>query len=200
MVVSKPPGETLAQLASGIEAGVIGGGAMLLLMISGSLLRGYSWVEVPNLLGSTFYHSRAFRQTLGLATLSGLALHFVITGTVGAGFALVCRTVRERRRLILLGLLAGVVWYYFAEAVFWSRVNPLVPLYSPQPVTLLAHALFGACLGFMGRDIGHDHRHAAQPPPLPDPAPAELFIETGIPLQASMSERRVEGSLHDDSP
>ncbi|HEY4362740.1 MAG TPA: hypothetical protein VGN17_17355 [Bryobacteraceae bacterium] len=173
MGVPKPPGDTLAQLASGIEAGVIGGMAMMLLLVSGSLLLGHAWVEVPNLLGSTFYGPRAFRQTAGLATLSGAALHFVITGAVGALFGLVCGRVHERRRLILLGLVAGFVWYYLADAVLWSRVNPLVPIYSPQPATLLAHALFGACLGSMGR---HAARYPSPvqvesppgPPPVPD--------------------------------
>jgi len=180
MGVPKPPGDTLAQLASGIEAGVIGGMAMLLLLVSGSLLLGRAWVEVPNLLGSTFYGARAFRQAAGLATLSGIALHFVITGAVGALFGLLCGRVHERRRLILLGLAGGFVWYYLADAVFWSRVNPLVPIYSPQPTTLLAHALFGACLGYMGRhSAGYPVQHPAegagqlpgQPPPLPPPVP-----------------------------
>jgi hypothetical protein len=179
MGVSKSPGDLLAHLASGIEAGVIGGLAMLLLMVSGSLLHGRPWIEIPNLLGSTFYGSRALRQGLGLATLSGAALHFVITGAIGGAFGLVCAGVRERRRLILLGLGAGVVWYYLADAVFWSRVNPLVPLYSPQPATLLAHALFGACLGFMGRHMGRTPArrlagHIAQPPPLPKDAAEPL--------------------------
>jgi len=148
----------MAQLASGIEAGIIGGLAMLLLLVSGSLLLGHSWLEVPNLLGSTFYGSRAFRQAAGLATLSGIALHFVITGTIGGAFGLVCGGIPQRRRLVLLGVAAGFVWYYFADAVFWSRVNPLVPLYSPQPVTLLAHGLFGACLGYMRQHMGQNHR------------------------------------------
>jgi hypothetical protein len=171
MGVSKPPGETLAHLVSGIEAGVIGGLAMLLLMVSGSLLHGQPWIEIPNLLGSTFYGPRAFRPILGLATLSGAALHFVITGTIGAAFGLVCGRVQERRRLLLFGLLTGVVWYYLADAVFWTRVNPRVPLYSPQPATLLAHALYGACLGFMGRHMG---RPAGHPPPVPEEAAEPL--------------------------
>lgn len=144
-------GDALARLMSGIEAGVIGGLAMLGMMVSGSLLRGHVWWEVPNLLGSTFYGSRAFRSGASLPTLSGTALHFVITGTIGGIFGLACGGIRERRRLLLLGMLAGVVWFYLADAVFWRRVNPMVPLYSPQPVTLISHALFGACLGYMGQ-------------------------------------------------
>ena len=141
----------LVGLMSGIEAGIIGGLAMLLLMVSGSLLRGHVWWEVPNLLGSTFYGSRAFRTGASFPTLSGAALHFVITGTIGGLFGMACGGIQQRRRLVLLGLLAGVVWYYLGDAIFWRRVNPMVPEYSPQPVTILSHALFGACLGYMGQ-------------------------------------------------
>jgi hypothetical protein len=157
MDVAKPPvSDALARLASGIEAGIIGGLAMLGLLVSGSLLRGHVWWEILNLLGSTFYGSRAFRSGPGMATIAGAALHFAITGTMGALFGLTCGVVRERRQLVPLGMLAGVVWYYLADALFWQRVNPLVPLYMSsrygfQFVALLSHVVFGACLGSMGR-------------------------------------------------
>lgn len=130
---------------------MIGGLAMLALLVSGSLFRGHVWWEVPNLLGSTFYGARAFRSGASMATVSGAALHVVITGTIGALFGLASGSVRQRRNLVLWGMLAGVVWYYLGEAVFWPKVNPMVPLYSPQPASWLAHAVFGACLGSMGR-------------------------------------------------
>jgi hypothetical protein len=151
MDVAKPPAsDALARLASGIEAGVIGGLAMLGLLVSGSLLRGHVWWETFNLLGSTFYGTRAFRGP-GMATIAGAALHFTITGTVGGLFGLGCGAIRERRHLVPLGMMAGILWYYLADAFFWQRVNPLIPRYAFPPVALLSHAVFGACLGFMGR-------------------------------------------------
>lgn len=183
----------LRNLLSGIEAGIIGGLAMLAVLLVSSLLRRHVWWETPNLLGSTFYGSRAFRSGPGRATVAGTALHLVITGSVGAIFGFICglNGARPRRRLVLLGILTGVVWYYLADAVFWKRVNPLVPLYSPQTAALLSHALFGACLGFMGqrymgqryigqrhmgqrdmgplgpREMGQTLRSGQEPPPLP---------------------------------
>ncbi len=152
MDVAKPPASgALARLASGIEAGVIGGLAMLGLLVSGSLLRGHVWWETLNLLGSTFYGSRAFRFGPGMATISGAALHFTIAGVVGGLFGLTCGAVRERRHLVPLGMMAGLLWYYLADALFWQHVNPLVPRYAYQPVALFSHAVFGACLGCMGR-------------------------------------------------
>src|SRR3974390_1849346 len=132
----------LRRLVSGLEAGVVGGVAMLLLVIAAALWRGDVWWAPANLLGTTFYGRRAFHTAPGMATLSGAALHIVITGIVGALFGLICGGVRERRRLVLLGTLAGVFWYYLADAIFWRWVNILVPAYAPQPSTLIAHGVF----------------------------------------------------------
>jgi hypothetical protein len=154
----------LRRLASGIEAGVVGGLAMLAVLTSGALLRGNVWWAPCNLLGSTFFGLRAFRTGTGWATLSGFAFHIVIAGVVGACFALVCGEITAPRRLLLLGAMAGVLWHYLADAVFWPWVNPLVPLYASRPDTLLAHAVFGLCLGRMGRP---EPAESAGPPPLP---------------------------------
>jgi len=159
--------QTLKRLLSGLEAGVIGGVAMLLLLIAGALWRGEVWWAPANLLGTTFYGRRAFHTGPGMATLAGIAFHIVITGTVGALFGLACGGVRERRRLVLLGALAGVFWYYLADAMFWRWVNILVPAYAPQPATLIAHAVFGACLGFMGQNLPRQSYKFELPPPLP---------------------------------
>lgn len=139
------------RLTSGIEAGVVGGLAMLALLISSSLWDGRVWWEVPNLLGSTFYGPRAFRAGTGMATLSGIALHFVITGSLGGLFGMAFGGIRQRGRLILLGLLAAVGWYNLAYAAFWPAVNPWVLLGSPRPATMVSHVLLGACLGYMGQ-------------------------------------------------
>jgi hypothetical protein len=144
-------GEGLARLARGIEAGVVGGGAMLVLLACASLLRGRAWWEAPNLLGTTFYGLRALRAGAGMGTLAGTALHFVVTGTIGGLFGLVFGGLKPRRLLVGMGIAAGLAWHYGGDAAFWSRVNPLVPLYLPQPAALLAHAMYGACLGWIGQ-------------------------------------------------
>ncbi len=142
------------RLLSGIEAGVIGGMAMLTFLVFGSLWRGDPWWMPSNLLGSTFYGARALSAGPGRATLAGGALHVFITGSVGGTFGLVSAGVRRRPRLVLLGTLAGLIWQGLADAVLWEKVNPLISLYSPQPVTLFSHALFGACLGYLGGHPG----------------------------------------------
>ncbi len=124
---------------------------MLALLISTSLWNGRVWWEVPNMFGSTFYGPRAFRTGPGMATLSGFALHFVITGTLGGLFGLAFGGIRQRGQLILLGMLAAIGWYNLAYATFWPAVNPWVLLASPRPATMVSHVLLGACLGYMGQ-------------------------------------------------
>jgi hypothetical protein len=157
------------RLLSGIEAGVIGGIAMLALLVSGSLRRGEPWWMPSNLLGSTFYGTRALSAGPSQATLAGSALHIFMTGSMGAAFGLLCGGIQPRRRLVLLGTLAGLISHGLADAVLWQRINPLVPLYSAQPATLLSHAVFGACLGSMGH-LGYTGR---EPPAAPQSAPGE---------------------------
>ena len=173
MELLKPHGgEVWTRLASGIEAGVVGGLAMLALMVSESLWEGHVWWEVPNLLGSTFYGPRAFRTGASLATVSGIALHFVITGTLGGLFGLIFGGIHARGRLILLGILGAIGWYNFANATLWPRINPWVPVASPRPATVLSHVLLGACLGYMGK-----RQRDSLPAPTPEPDP--VLLTTG---------------------
>lgn len=124
---------------------------MLALLIGDSLMDGRYWWQFPNLLGSTFYGTRAFRYGAGMATLSGLSLHFVITGTLGGVFGLSFAGVYRRGRMMLLGIAVSVSWYTLANALFWPRANPWVLAASPQPATVISHVVFGACLGYVGR-------------------------------------------------
>jgi hypothetical protein len=140
----------LKRMMHGIEGGVVGGLAMLALLAVASMWHRRVWWEVPNLLGSTFYHSRAFYSGPGRATLAGGALQLTISGLVGAVFGLTFGDVRSRHRLILLGTLTGLGWFYLANAVVWPRINPLIPLYWPEPAAVLSHVLFGASLGYVG--------------------------------------------------
>jgi hypothetical protein len=143
----------LKRMLHGIEAGVVGGVAMLGLLAAVSMWHRHVWWEIPNVLGSTFYHSRAFLGP-GKATIAGSALQLTISGLVGAVFGVICGHVRSRHRLILLGTLAGVGWFYLANAVVWPRLNPLIPFYWPEPAAVLSHVLFGACLGYTGTGTG----------------------------------------------
>jgi hypothetical protein len=140
----------LKKALHGIEAGIVGGLTMLVVLAAASIYQRRVWWEVPNLLGSTFYHSRAFYSGPGWATLAGGALQLTISGLVGAIFGVTCGNVRSRHRLILLGTLAGLGWFFLANGFLWPSINPLVPRYWPEPAAVLSHLLFGVCLGYAG--------------------------------------------------
>lgn len=140
----------LRRALNGIQAGVVGGLAMLGLLAASSMVNRHVWWEVPNLLGSTFYRYRAFYSGPGKVTIAGTALELTIAGMVGAVFGMAFGNVRSRHRLMLLGTLSGVGWFYLANAVLWPRLNPLVPLYWPEPSAVLSHLLFGIVLGYSG--------------------------------------------------
>ena len=140
----------MKRMLYGIEAGVVGGLAMLGLLAAWSMWQRHVWWEFPNLFGSTFYHARAFYSGPGRATVAGAALQLTISGLIGAIFGLACGNVRSRHRLILLGTLVGLGWFYLANALVWPWLNPLIPLYWPKQAAVLSHVLFGACLGYSG--------------------------------------------------
>jgi hypothetical protein len=175
------------RLFRGIEAGVVGGIAMIGFLIVASTIEGERWWQVPNLFGSTFYGNRAFRTGASMSTLSGAALHFVITGTIGAAFGWTCGGMRKSNRLFLVGVLVGLAWHYLGPVVFWARVNPRVPAYSSETLMLFGHLLFGACLGpivgttFSQRAPAQIAESATapirEPESLPDPVPHGTRID-----------------------
>src|SRR5260370_28478857 len=70
----------------GVQAGVIGGLAMLAFLAAASMLRHHVWWEMPNLIGSTFYGTRAFFSGPGRITIAGGALHVLMSGLLGILF------------------------------------------------------------------------------------------------------------------
>jgi hypothetical protein len=63
-------------------------------------------------------------------------------------FGLLVGNSGRRFRAALLGMLAGLVWYYFSQALFWRKLGWLVTLYSPPRTLLLAHLAYGLTLGW----------------------------------------------------
>ncbi|MGH9664193.1 MAG: hypothetical protein ACRD9L_07205, partial [Bryobacteraceae bacterium] len=116
-----------------------------------------------------------FHMGPGLASASGIALHLTISGLAGVVFALLFAGALSRTRSALLGIAAGLVWYYAALHVLFPRIGPLVSRYAPEPSTLLAYVLFGVCLGRfpyrVGSDPMQDGAAAATPAEAPEVAP-----------------------------
>ncbi len=135
------------RVLAGVEAGVIAGLAMLGWVFLGSTLLDQSVWTVPNLLGSIVNGDGVLRRGFGWAALSGLALHFFTSGVVGILFGLIVAGVRSRRRAVLLGIITGLIWFYFSNALVWRKLGALAWIYLSPRSLLVAHIIFGAVLG-----------------------------------------------------
>ena len=119
-----------------------------------SFLQGRSVWSIPNLLASTFYGEVALRRGFRWTTLSGVALHLVMTAIVGLVFGLAVGGATNRSRVMLLGLAAGLTWYFLGLDVFWKHVNPMVSPYFQGSGMLLAHLGLGYSLGSFPKYLG----------------------------------------------
>src|SRR5215470_630580 len=106
---------------AGVEAGVLGGLFMMAWLATLSLLQGRSIWSIPNLLASTFYGEAALRRGFRWTTLSGVALHLIMTAVAGLVFGLAVGGVASRSRVMLLGLASGMTWYFLTVGVFWKQ-------------------------------------------------------------------------------
>src|SRR4030081_2998029 len=140
-------GTKILQAKAGVESGVLGGLFMLVWVGLLSLGQGRSIWSIPNLLASTFYGEAALRRGFRWTTLSGVALHLIITATAGLVFGLAVSGIASRSRVMFLGLAFGMTWYFLSLGVFWKHVNPIVPLYGSANGMLLAHLGLGYFLG-----------------------------------------------------
>ena len=139
---------------AGLESGVLGGVFMLVWLGLISLLQGGSIWSVPNLLASTFYGEPALRRGFRWTTLSGVALHLIMAAMAGLVFGLVVGGIASRSRVMLLGLAAGMTWYFLGLDIFWRHLNPIVPSYFRGGGMLLAHLGLGYFLGSYPKYLG----------------------------------------------
>jgi hypothetical protein len=142
-----PARAALLRLLAGVQVGVTGGLVMLAWFALNSMLQAQRWYAVPNLLGSTFYGDLAFRSGFGKVSVVGGALHLCASGAIGALFGLFAPQGQSGFRVLLIGVVTGLAWYYLLFGAFWKVVNPMVPLYSSSRSMLVAHVLYGLWLG-----------------------------------------------------
>ncbi len=135
-------------LFAGLQAGVLGGLAMMAVLFLNSLLHHKSGWTIANLYGTTLYGNRAMQRGFGMAALSGIALRLLECGTVGVIFAvLFARQRLSPFRFMMIGVTAGLANFYISQHILWAWINPLVPFYSPHFIILLSYLLFGLFLG-----------------------------------------------------
>jgi len=166
----------LKAAVTGLEAGVLGGFAMLGALAGASVADQDTWWRFPNLLATTFYGVRALRSGAGWPTVSGIALQIVIAGAAGAVFgALFGRAPGALR--VVLGLGWGVLLFYAAEMLY-RRISPFVVLYQPETSALFGHILYGLCLARLRPLLNPRHSRVG-------PASESAAIHQPLPVSES---------------
>ena len=126
----------------GIEAGVLGGLAMLASFALITPLLGKPWWLIPNLLASRVYPERYVLQGPGVVTIVGAAYLLLAAGIVGVVNGLLTPGGR------LFGLAVAGASYFFCYLFVWKRLAPLMLIYAPQAIVLLAFFLYGSAIGW----------------------------------------------------
>ena len=145
-----PPRRLLAAL-SGLKAGVLGALAMCVFMAVAALIDRDPWWTYPNLLATAFYGPRGLQLGFGWPTVAGVAFQVLMGGVAGVLFGMTFASVQSGARLLLLGIIWGVSWYYLTHSLFRVFAR-LIPAYAPELALLTAHTMFGAIVGSVSRN------------------------------------------------
>ena len=100
-----------------------------------------------NIMASGFYGASALGRGMSWASFSGIAVYLTLYSLFGALFAMSMNGTFTRARLVLIGILSGVAWYYLWFGLLWVHLNPLIALYTHDRPMLWGHLLYGAMLG-----------------------------------------------------
>jgi hypothetical protein len=138
--------DMLSVSLAGLQAGMAATLWMLGWLGVSSAWRQSSFWTAENLWASTFHGAAAIHRGFSSSTLSGIALYLLVYSTLGGFFAFATRARLPRLRLILIGVLVAVGWYYLSFHVIWRAVSPLVTLLHAEKATLLGHVIYGAAL------------------------------------------------------
>ncbi len=147
MKTGKARATALRATLAGFQAGMVGVLVMLVWLGFASALYRRSFWTAANLMASNFYGQSALGRRFSFTTLSGLALYVILYSLLGALFALVLHGRVRRGRMILLGMLVALGWYYLWWGWLWKSVNWIIALYTHDQPMLLGHLLYGALMG-----------------------------------------------------
>lgn len=134
--------KSFLHLLVGIEAGIIGGLAMLALFALVTPLLGKPWWLIANLLASRLYTAPQVLMGPGIVTLVGAAYLLLGAGIVGAVNGLLTPGGR------LFGLAVAASCYLFCYLFVWKRLAPLMLIYAPQPIVIAGFFLYGSAIGW----------------------------------------------------
>ena len=141
---------------AGLQAGVLGGLAGLSYVMLDGFLRGNGPWPFPNLLSTAIDSRGGSALVFTWATMSGIALHLVLTGLLGLlASRLLVQYLSRPRFCRVIGLLVGLSWYYVTVRLLWPDLNLAVIRYQPPSGALLSYVILGLVLGLYPKFFYH---------------------------------------------
>ena len=172
---ARVPAAFSAMLA-GLQAGMVGALWMLAWLGVSAAWQNQGFWKPENLFATMFYGSDAVRSDFGSKTLPGLALYLLLYSLLGGIFALALRGRAASGRLVLIGIIFSLGWFYLSFHLIWKSVMPLAYLLSSDRPMVVGHLIFGLCIG---RFPAHYpwQRQAMTPLETPESAPPEATAQ-----------------------
>jgi len=143
----------MATAMAGLETGVLAALGMLAYHWLGSIVGGVGICQHLERLSVAVFGRQIYQLSLALAASSGAALLVFWGGVIGAAFALGSRGKWAARRLLLLGPLVALVWYYLAYELWLPHFGRGVYWVAPRRVLVLGHVIFGLLLSLYPRAL-----------------------------------------------
>ncbi|MGO4882031.1 MAG: hypothetical protein ACLP59_14555 [Bryobacteraceae bacterium] len=136
-----------ASLLAGLEAGILAALTLLgWLALASSWYRHSIWTAA-NIMATNFYGEAALSPDFTFRTVAGIALYVVLYGAIGALFGLTLASRNVSLRIVLIGALVGLGWYYLSFNILWRNIDPLITMYTHRGPMVAGHALYGGLLG-----------------------------------------------------
>lgn len=173
----------IEQLLLGIQAGMLGGLAMIAVLSILAVFDLRSWWATLNVIGAVFYGPRALSAGEGWTTAAGAAWQLLIAGIGGALFALVFGNVSGGAKLAFLGMFWAIVIFFISEQVY-GAFAPVVKVHLPRGSAMTAHLVYGLFL----TGVRRKHGAATVMSPAPQIPPPRLETpETRADVPGSVS-------------
>jgi hypothetical protein len=170
---------------AGLHAGVLGGLVLVTWLAAASAMQSRPWWSVFNVFATAFLSESALQRGFGYASLTGVAVHIVISGTAGALFGLMVRDTSHSLRTRILALLMGPALFFLLHGYVWRRVSPLVTLYTSERTMFFGYVIYGIVLGRQPRYLRALYVRVPDPgSDLTPAAPAPSVIGTDGPPAA----------------
>jgi hypothetical protein len=164
----------LSATLAGLQAGMVGALWMLAWLGVSAAWKGQGFWNSENLFATLFYGSDAVRSDFSWKSIAGLALYLLLYSLLGGIFAFVLRGAARSGRLVLMGIIFALGWFYLSFHLIWKSVMPLAYLLSSERPTMIGHLIYGVCIGrFPAHDPAQRPAVAPAAPETPESGPQE---------------------------